>query len=116
MSASWHDGRGTMTLASETANWMRLAPRQRWAETIRLSAWFHALGGTGDPDSDPSSPFYTIQQYGVPALLMGGRRRRGGPLHQPRRSPNTRPKSAITPGAIASDVATARHCPTASTT
>ncbi len=42
----------------ETANWMRLTPRQRWAESIRLSAWFHALGGTSHPDPDPSSPFY----------------------------------------------------------
>ena len=42
----------------ETANWMRLTPQQRWAETIRLSAWFHALGGTSDPDPDPASPFH----------------------------------------------------------
>ena len=42
----------------ETADWMRLTPRQRWAETIRLAAWHHALGGTSDPDPDPSSPFY----------------------------------------------------------
>ena len=42
----------------ETANWMRLTPQQRWAESIRLSAWFHPLGGTSDPDPDPSSPFH----------------------------------------------------------
>jgi hypothetical protein len=42
----------------EAADWMRLTPQQRWAETMRLATWFHALGGTGDPDPDPSSPFY----------------------------------------------------------
>lgn len=42
----------------ETANWMRLSPRERWAESIRLAAWFDALGGTSDPDPDPASPFY----------------------------------------------------------
>ena len=42
----------------ETADWMRLTPQQRWAESVRLAAWFRALGGTSDPDPDPSSPFY----------------------------------------------------------
>ena len=42
----------------ETAAWMRLTPAQRWAETVRLAAWYHTLGGTSDPDPDPSSPFY----------------------------------------------------------
>ena len=42
----------------ETADWMRLTPQQRWPESVRLAAWFHALGGTSDPDPDTSSPFY----------------------------------------------------------
>ena len=42
----------------EAADWMRLTPQQRWAETVRLATWFHALGGTSDPDPDPASPFY----------------------------------------------------------
>jgi len=42
----------------EAAAWMRLSPQQRWAESMRLAAWHHALGGTSDPDSDPAIPFY----------------------------------------------------------
>jgi hypothetical protein len=42
----------------ETAQWMRLTPRERWAEMQRLAAWYHVMGGTSDPDPDPSSPFY----------------------------------------------------------
>ena len=42
----------------EAADWMRLTPQQRWAETVQLAMWFNALGGTSDPDPDPSSPFY----------------------------------------------------------
>ncbi len=37
---------------------MRLMPQERWAETVRSAAWFHALEGTSDPDPDPSSPFH----------------------------------------------------------
>jgi hypothetical protein len=42
----------------ETAEWMRLSPQERWKEMTRLAGWFDALGGTSDPDPDPSSPFY----------------------------------------------------------
>jgi hypothetical protein len=42
----------------EAADWMRMTPQARWAETIRLSGWHHALGGSSDPDPDPSSPFF----------------------------------------------------------
>ncbi len=38
----------------EVATWMRLTPQQRWAESLRLAAWDHAL----DPDPDPASPCY----------------------------------------------------------
>ncbi|HEX3867041.1 MAG TPA: hypothetical protein VHV78_09820, partial [Gemmatimonadaceae bacterium] len=50
------DGVARVTLddlyGEEAAEWMRLSPRQRWAETIRLAAWYDALGGTSDPDPD----------------------------------------------------------------
>ncbi len=42
----------------QAAAWMRLSPQARWAETMRIAAWHHALGGTSDPDPDPASPFY----------------------------------------------------------
>ncbi|MFN2324880.1 MAG: hypothetical protein ABR551_03260 [Gemmatimonadales bacterium] len=46
----------------EAAAWMRLTPQQRWAESVRLAAWHHLLGGTSDPDPDPASPFYDPEE------------------------------------------------------
>ena len=40
---------------------MRLTPRERWIESMRLAAWYCAVGGTSDPDPDPQSPFYDAE-------------------------------------------------------
>jgi hypothetical protein len=42
----------------ETAAWMRLSPQARWTAMSQPAEWYHALGGTNDPDPDPASPFH----------------------------------------------------------
>ncbi len=41
----------------EWAEWYRLTPAVRWAESARMWATYTTLGGTLDPDADSQSPF-----------------------------------------------------------
>jgi hypothetical protein len=65
----------------EWAEWFRLTPEQRWAESEHLWATFISLGGSLDPEPDPQSPFYAALAPGEqPADGRPGVRvvRRGG--------------------------------------
>ena len=66
MTAPHDDPKPRVTLedlyGEEVAQWMGLTPRQRWIESTNLAAWYHALGGTSDPDPDPQSPFYDPEE------------------------------------------------------
>ena len=47
----------------EVAEWYRLTPQQRWAETCRMWSTFIALGGNTDPEPDTQSPFFDEQEW-----------------------------------------------------
>jgi hypothetical protein len=42
----------------EWADWYRLTPGERWAESEKLWAFYLAAGGTLDPEPDTQSPFF----------------------------------------------------------
>ena len=42
----------------EWAEWYRMSPAERWAESGRLWAAYLALGGSLDPEPDTQSPFF----------------------------------------------------------
>ena len=65
----------------EWAEWYRLTPLERWAESEKLWASYLALGGSLDPEPDTDSPFFDPQaarsepvdgRPGVPVLPRGG--------------------------------------------
>ena len=65
----------------EWADWYRMTPAQRGAESARLWDTFLALGGSLDPEPDTQSPFFDAAAPGsVPAHGRPGVRvvRRGG--------------------------------------
>jgi hypothetical protein len=43
---------------AEWADWYRLTPAQRWAESAKLWRTYLALGGSLDPEPDTQSPFH----------------------------------------------------------
>ena len=45
-------------LGEEWADWVRMTPQQRWAESSMLWAHYLSLGGSLDPEPDPQSPFF----------------------------------------------------------
>lgn len=44
-------------VGDEWAEWYRLTPLQRWAESEKLWQIYLALGGSLDPEPDTQSPF-----------------------------------------------------------
>jgi hypothetical protein len=42
----------------EWQEWAMLTPMERFRESEKIFAQYLALGGTLDPDPDPTSPFY----------------------------------------------------------
>ena len=65
----------------EWQEWARFTPLERFRESEKIFAQYLAMGGTLDPDPDPTSPFYDPETSGAgPAY--------GGPgLRVLRRSP-----------------------------
>ena len=49
---------------AEWAEWYRLTPAQRWAESEKLWAIYLELGGSLDPEPDTQSPFYDASAPG----------------------------------------------------
>ena len=43
---------------AEWAEWYRMTPAERWAESAKLGAAFLELGGSVDPEPDTQSPFF----------------------------------------------------------
>ena len=42
----------------EWAEWYRMTPQERWAESQKLWSTYLALGGSLDPEADTQSPFF----------------------------------------------------------
>ena len=63
-------------LSDEWKEWLDLTPLQRFAESEKIFAQYLAMGGSLDPDPDPTSPFYDPQTsgsgaaYGRPGLRV----------------------------------------------
>lgn len=65
----------------EWAEWYRLTPAERWAESEKLWAAYLMLGGSLDPEPDTESPFFDPEapspvpfdgRPGVRVLRRGG--------------------------------------------
>jgi hypothetical protein len=54
----------------EWAEWYRLAPEERWEESLKLWDTYLALGGSLDPAPDPQSPFFNEEEWRT--LLVDG--------------------------------------------
>ena len=48
---------------AEWAEWYRMTPQQRWAETEKLWVTYLALGGSLDPEPDTQSPFFDAEEW-----------------------------------------------------
>ena len=63
-------------MPDEWKEWLDLTPIERFRESEKLLAQYVALGGSLDPDPDPTSPFYdpetssTGVAYGRPGLRI----------------------------------------------
>ena len=47
----------------EWQEWARLTPLERFRESEKIFANYLAMGGSLDPDPDPTSPFYDPSQW-----------------------------------------------------
>jgi hypothetical protein len=63
-------------LPDEWKDWLDLTPLQRFRESEKIFANYLAMGGSLDPDPDPTSPFYLPEEsssgaaYGRPGLRI----------------------------------------------
>lgn len=47
----------------EWAEWYRMTPAERWAESEKLWAIYLSLGGSLDPEPDSQSPFFDAGEW-----------------------------------------------------
>ena len=63
-------------LPDEWKDWLALTPIERFRESEKIFANYLAMGGSLDPDPDPTSPFYLPEAsgsgpaYGRPGLRV----------------------------------------------
>jgi hypothetical protein len=63
-------------MPGEWQEWLELTPLERFRQSEQLLAQYLAMGGSLDPDPDPTSPFYdpeassTGAAYGRPGLRV----------------------------------------------
>ena len=50
-------------LPDEWQEWLELTPIERFRQSEKLFAQYLAMGGSLDPDPDPTSPFYDPKDY-----------------------------------------------------
>jgi hypothetical protein len=50
-------------LPDEWKEWIALTPSERFDESQKIFAQYLAMGGTLDPDPDPSCPFYDPREW-----------------------------------------------------
>ena len=51
----------------EWAEWYRMTPAQRWAESQKLWVAYLAMGGSLDPEPDTESPFFDPASWRPPS-------------------------------------------------
>ena len=63
-------------MPEEWQEWLALTPLERFRQSEKLFAQYLAMGGSLDPDPDPTSPFYHAEAsgagpaYGGPGLRV----------------------------------------------
>ena len=69
-------------LPDEWKDWLALSPIERFRQSEKLFAQYLAMGGSLDPDPDPTSPFYDAEASGAGAAYgrPGLRVLRRGPI------------------------------------
>lgn len=50
-------------LPEEWQEWIDMTPMERFCESEKIFAQYLAMGGSLDPDPDPTSPFYDPEQW-----------------------------------------------------
>jgi hypothetical protein len=50
-------------MPDEWQEWLELTPIERFRQSEKLFAQYLAMGGSLDPDPDPTSPFYHPDDY-----------------------------------------------------
>ncbi len=50
-------------MPDEWKEWLELTPIERFRQSEKLFAQYLAMGGSLDPDPDPTSPFYDPDQW-----------------------------------------------------
>ena len=57
-------------LPEEWQEWLALTPLERFRQSEKIFAQYLAMGGSLDPDPDPSSPFYAPEEW-RPSVAYG---------------------------------------------
>jgi hypothetical protein len=50
-------------VGEEWAEWYRMTPQERFAESMKLWDTFFALGGSLEPEADSQSPFFDEEEW-----------------------------------------------------
>jgi hypothetical protein len=50
-------------MPDEWQEWLELTPIERFRQSEKIFAQYLAMGGSLDPDPDPTSPFYDADQW-----------------------------------------------------
>ena len=58
-------------LPDEWKEWLDLSPMERFCRSEEIFAQFLAMGGSLDPDPDPTSPFYSKEDYAAGGIYGG---------------------------------------------
>jgi hypothetical protein len=51
-------------VGEEWAEWYRMSPQERFAESSKLWETYLALGGSLEPEPDTQSPFFDAEEWG----------------------------------------------------
>ena len=58
-------------LPDEWKEWVDLTPLDRFRRSEEIFAQYLAMGGSLDPDPDPTSPFYAKEDYAANGVFGG---------------------------------------------
>ena len=58
-------------LPDEWKEWVNLTPLERFRRSEEIFAQYLAMGGSLDPDPDPTSPFYSKEDYATNGIYSG---------------------------------------------
>ncbi len=59
-------------MPDEWQEWLVLTPIERFRQSEKIFAQYLAMGGSLDPDPDPTSPFYDPEDYARAGVMHIG--------------------------------------------